>query len=162
DVGADGSITSPTLVAGGPSESIFQPEWSEDGSLYFVSDRTGWWNLYRTRESGIEQLTDKEVEFGAPQWVFGSSTYAFIGPDQIICAYADRGLWRLGLLDPSSRKLQQIESRYTEIRAVRSSSGKALLCAGSPTEPVSIVSLDVTSRDFDVLRRSSSIEGDPE
>ena len=37
-------------MAGGPSESIWQPEWSPDGVLHFVSDRDGWWNLYRDGE----------------------------------------------------------------------------------------------------------------
>src|SRR5262249_49631577 len=76
-------------------------------------------------------------------------------------AYADHGLWQLALLDTNSRKLQQIDSPYTEIRGVRSSSGKAFLCAGSPTEPISIISLDPSSRSFKVLRRSSSVEVDP-
>jgi Tol biopolymer transport system component len=44
---ADGLLGEPQLVAGGIEESVFQPEWSPDGVLYFVSDRTGWWNLYR-------------------------------------------------------------------------------------------------------------------
>jgi hypothetical protein len=40
-----GNIIQSRLVAGGQNESIFQPEWSPDGVLHFVSDRTGWWNL---------------------------------------------------------------------------------------------------------------------
>ena len=41
--------SAPVRVAGGADESVFQPAWSPDGVLYFVSDRTGWWNLYRQR-----------------------------------------------------------------------------------------------------------------
>ena len=40
-------IKNAVQVAGGGKESIFQPEWSPEGRLYFVSDRTGWWNLHR-------------------------------------------------------------------------------------------------------------------
>ena len=43
----DGKVGERRLVAGGIDESICQPEWSPDGRLYFVSDRSGWWNLYR-------------------------------------------------------------------------------------------------------------------
>ena len=50
ELDASGSIIRAEHVAGGSDESIFQPEWSPDGILYFVSDRTGWWNLYRWRE----------------------------------------------------------------------------------------------------------------
>jgi dipeptidyl aminopeptidase/acylaminoacyl peptidase len=161
-IGSDGLISNSSLIAGGPNESIFQPEWSEDGSLYFVSDRTGWWNIYRLVDSKVEPVTQKEVEFGAPQWVFGTSTYAFLKKDLIICAYADRGVWRLALLDTCTRELHQLDSEYTDIRAVRSASGKAVLCAGSPAEPLSIVSLDTASRTFNVLRRSSSVQVDPQ
>ena len=59
DVKADGSLGAREKVAGGADESIFQPEWSPDGALYFVSDRTGWWNLYRRSRPGraIEALS---------------------------------------------------------------------------------------------------------
>ncbi len=58
----DGYLGEKYLVAGGPEESIFQPEWSPDGVLYFVSDKSNWWNFYRTPlnpplvrgEAGIE------------------------------------------------------------------------------------------------------------
>jgi hypothetical protein len=46
-INADGSLGEAECIAGGVNESVFQPEWSPDGVLYFVSDRTGWWNLYR-------------------------------------------------------------------------------------------------------------------
>ena len=159
-IGGDGLLSGASLIAGGPDESIFQPEWSEDGALYFVSDRTGWWNIYKLADSKVEPVTQKEVEFGAPQWVFGTSTYAFVRNDQIVCAYADRGMWRLALLDTITRELREIDCEYTEIRSVRSASGKAFLCAGSPTEPLSIVSLDPASGTFNALRRSSSVQVD--
>ena len=47
EMDANGAIGPAQRMAGGPRESIFQPVWSPDGALFFVSDRTGWWNLYR-------------------------------------------------------------------------------------------------------------------
>jgi len=32
---------------------IFQPEWSPEGVLYFVSDRSGWWNLTDEQKSEL-------------------------------------------------------------------------------------------------------------
>src|SRR5918912_905771 len=69
ELNADGTLGESRRVAGGADESIFQPEWSPDGVLHFVSDRTGWWNLYRERD-GIEALTAEEAELGHPQWLF--------------------------------------------------------------------------------------------
>jgi len=79
------TIQNPQLVAGGERESIFQPRWSADGNLYFVSDLTGWWNLYRATDNlTIQALAPMEAEFGLPQWVFGMSTYDFTGDGKIL------------------------------------------------------------------------------
>ncbi|HEX6989250.1 MAG TPA: S9 family peptidase, partial [Bacillota bacterium] len=71
-----GRVRDARRVAGGPRESIFQPEWSPGGVLHFVSDRSGWWNLYRWDGRSTDHLIAMEAEFGLPQWQFGMSTYA--------------------------------------------------------------------------------------
>jgi dipeptidyl aminopeptidase/acylaminoacyl peptidase len=157
-LGEDGAIAESQLVAGGERESIFQPEWSPGGVLHFVSDRTGWWNLYRRRESGIESLCPMGAEFGAPQWVFRMSTYAFETEQRIICAYNERGAWRLASLDAETGELDRIETPYTQVSSLRAGRGRVVFCGGSPVEPTSVVSLDAATGRIDVLRRSSSIQ----
>jgi dipeptidyl aminopeptidase/acylaminoacyl peptidase len=148
-------------VAGGEDESIFQPEWSPDGVLYFVSDRTGWWNLYRWHDGQVEPLVEIEAEFGLPQWVFGMSTYAFESAGRIICVYTQQGTWHLASLDTATGKLDPIETPYTQLEELRAAPGRVVFLAGSPTEPVSIVQLDLATRQFEVLRRSSEMAIDP-
>ena len=157
----DGSLSPAEKVAGGENESIFQPEWSPGGVLHFVSDRTGWWNLYRWSESGAEPLCEMQAEFGAPQWVFRMSTYGFESETRIICAYCETGNWRLASLDTKTGKLDAIETPYTDILAVRVSPGRVLFCGGSPTEAYAIVQLDVATRKTEELRQSSNVEVDP-
>lgn len=157
ELGVDGSLREVEQVTGGPDESIFQPEWSPDGILYFVSDRTGWWNLYRWRKGHIEPITGMEAEFGAPQWFFGMSTYAFVSSDNIICTYNDKGTWQLARLDIATQKLKRIETPYTDISYLRAMPGQAVFIAGSPTEPASIVRFDLRSRRIEVLRRSTDV-----
>lgn len=156
----DGSFGDTKLIAGGASESIFQPEWSPDAVLHFVSDRTGWWNLYRWREGQVELLCDMKSEFGAPQWVFRMSAYGFQSRDRIICTYNDQGNWRLASLDCAARKLEPIETPYTEILSLQVSADRAVFIGGSPTESLSVVSLDFGARKIEVLRRSSNLEID--
>jgi len=158
---ADGSPTGAERVAGGIDESIFQPEWSPDGILHFVSDRTGWWNLYRRRDSRIEPLCEMEAEFGMPQWVFGMSTYAFESADRIICTHTEHGTWRLASLDTATGTLDRIEIAYTSIGSLRVAHGRAVFLGGSPTEPESVVQLDLATREIEVLRRSSEVTIDP-
>jgi len=151
-----GRITQSKLVVGGKSESIFQPQWSPGGVLHFVSDRTGWWNLYRLRDGLIESLCEMEAEFGAPQWTFRMSTYAFESERRIICAYCELGNWRLANLDTETRKLEPIDLPYTEIASLRASPGHVVFSGGSPTEPTSIVEFDLSTSQTRVLRRSST------
>jgi dipeptidyl aminopeptidase/acylaminoacyl peptidase len=157
----DGSLTHAACVAGSAGESIFQPEWSPDGTLHFVSDRTGWWNLYRLRDERIESLIEMEAEFGLPQWVFGMRTYAFESAQRIICAYTRQGTWQLASLDTETRELAKIETPYTSISEVHATTGRAIFHAGSPSEPTSIVQLDLATGQIEVLRRTSQVEIDP-
>ncbi len=158
---ADGSLGRAQRVAGGKDESIFQTEWSPDGVLYFVSDRTNWWNLYRWRNGRVEPLIEMEAEFGKPQWVFGMSTYAFESARRIICTYTQQGTWHLASLDTTTGKLSPIETPYTQIEGLRATPGHAVFVAGSPTEPMSVVQLDLATGKVEVLRRSSKITIDP-
>jgi dipeptidyl aminopeptidase/acylaminoacyl peptidase len=158
---ADGSLGRVERVAGGLDESIFQPEWSPDGVLHFISDRTGWWNLYRWRDGRVEPLAEMAAEFGLPQWVFGMATYGFASAERIICAYSEGGTWHLAGLDTAMGQLTPIDTPYAEIDAVRAGPGRAVLLAGSPTEPTSVVQLDLATGQFEVLRCSSAVPVDP-
>jgi dipeptidyl aminopeptidase/acylaminoacyl peptidase len=161
EIEADGSVGRAELVAGGVDESIFQPEWSPDGVLTFVSDQTGWWNLYRWRDGRIAPLVEMEAEFGVPQWVFKMSLYVYESSERIICAYTQQGNWYLASLDVASRKLTPIETPYTDIAQLRASPGRAVFLGGSPTEPESVVQLDLATGQFEVLRRSSATVIEP-
>ncbi|MFL7792877.1 MAG: prolyl oligopeptidase family serine peptidase, partial [Anaerolineae bacterium] len=156
-----GTLDYTRRVAGGVDESIFQPEWSPDGRLYFVSDKTGWWNLYRLHGEQAEILVEMEAEFGLPQWVFGMPTYAFESAQRIICAYAQQGTWHLANLDTGTRELEAIETPYTTISEVHVAPGRAVFHAGSPTEAPSIAQIDLVTGQIEVLRRSGKIEIDP-
>jgi dipeptidyl aminopeptidase/acylaminoacyl peptidase len=166
DVQADGSPANSRLIAGGAGESIFQPEWSpaqgtSESLLHFVSDRSGWWNLYRWHGSKIEPICAREAEFGLPQWGFAMSAYAFISAKQIVCTYIENGFSRLALLDTETLKLEPIETPYSQIDGIRAAAGRALFIAGSPTESASVVRFDPAPRQFETLRRSSDLTIDP-
>ena len=156
ELNTDGSPGRAQLVAGGLNESIFQPEWSPDGILHFVSDRTGWWNLYRWRGNQIEPLHEMQADFGRPHWVFGLSTYAWASPERIICTYANRGTWNLAELDTTSLKFDPIENPYSDIWYLRAESGHAAFLAGAPTAPEAIVQFDFATEKFSVVYRSRS------
>lgn len=154
----------PLLVAGGPHESIFQPEWAPDGSaLYFISDRSGWWNLYRQKaRSPVEPLTSMEVEFGQPQWVFGMSTYAFADKDRLVCSYVSKGLGYLAQIDLGSGEFKTLELPWTDFSSVRAYQNRAVFRAGSATVPAGITVLNLDTGETEILRSATSMHADPE
>jgi dienelactone hydrolase len=158
---ADGRLGQPQLIAGGPDESIFQPLWSPDGVLHFVSDRTGWWNLYCYQAATIEPLCPMEAEFGLPQWVFGMATYGFVSSQQILCTYTQAGISYLASLDLSTRQLQTISTPYTSIAGLHVSAHQAAFVGGSATAPAAIVRFDLQSQQCQVLRQANELVIDP-
>jgi dipeptidyl aminopeptidase/acylaminoacyl peptidase len=159
----DGSLGERQLVAGGRDESVFQPEWSPEGVLHFVSDRTGWWNLYRRQETEkrAEPLAPREAEFGGPQWVFRLSTYGFIDPHTIVCAFASGGFSKLGLLNTQTRGFEIVDVPYSFIRQVTPSGRTVYFVGGSPAHPLSLIALDITTRKTTVIRASRRVAIDP-
>jgi dipeptidyl aminopeptidase/acylaminoacyl peptidase len=157
----DGQIDSSQLVAGGLEESIFQPEWSPDNVLHFVSDRTGWWNLYRWRDAQAEPLHPMEAEFGVPQWIFGMTTYGFDSASRIVCVYCLAGVDHLALLDTASGTFETIETPYTMFVFPQSQPGQLVVEAASPSQPAALVRIDLHTRQIEILRRTSELAVDP-
>ena len=161
DIGAAGAIVNEHRIAGGANESICQPKWAPDGTLYFTSDRTGWWNLYRRKGGRVEALCEMEAEFGVPQWSFGISTYGFESAGGIICTYTKDGRSYLASLDTSTRQIRTIDTPYTSIALLQATPDGVVLIAGSPSEAAAIVQRNLATGEMDVLRRSTEVAIDP-
>lgn len=157
-------VGDPLPIAGGPRESIFQPTWAPDGSaLFFVSDRSGWWNLYRQKSrSPAEALVPMDAEFGQPQWVFGMSTYAFAEGGRVFCSYVSKGLGRLGVIDMASGGFKTLDLPWTDFSSVRARGNRVVFRCGSASTPASIVLLDAGTEKTEILKHASSAAYDPE
>jgi len=164
DFDSDGKLVNPQKVAGGIRESIYQPEWSPDGRLYFVSDRTGWWNIYRRNNGRTESVAPMEAEFGGPQWLFRQSHYGFSSPRQIICIYTHKGGTHLARLDTVTGRIEEIPTAYSggsrQIRDIAVGPDFAYFVGGTPTEPESIIRLDLKTLELKVVRRSRAVTVD--
>ena len=157
EITKSGSISHAVLVAGGSDESICQPRYAPDGMLYFISERTGWWNLYRWRGDHIEPLCEMNAEFGSPQWVFGLSHYGFESAERLICTYIKNGISYLASLNTRTHRFETIDIPYTAVVSLKSVPGYVVLLAGSPGEATAIVRLELATGNIDVLRRSTEV-----
>lgn len=152
DIEADGSVTGMVLVAGGKEESVINPEWSPDGVLHFLSDRSGFWNIYKWKGKS-RRLGSVNADVGRPQWGFRMSSYAFDDRGRIVFAFCKRGAWRLGLIDPSTGRVKEIRTPYTYISYLRATGKHAYFIGGSATEPLSLVKLAIADGKVKVVRR---------
>ena len=146
DSTADGSLGKPRKVAGGNDESIFQPSWSPDGTLYFVSDRTQLVeSVRRARRQSRRPILPMDAEFGAPQWVFGMTTYGFHADGTIIARYTRGGKWSVVRIDPQSGKHETIKLPYSNVSSIDVAGNRVYALAGSPTEPESLIEIDLAT-----------------
>jgi dipeptidyl aminopeptidase/acylaminoacyl peptidase len=145
------------LVAGGLEESVFQPEWDADGRLHFVSDRDGWWNLYRDEGGASIQLTTEKAELGHPQWLFGGSTYAFLDDGSLALIRCERGAERLFALDPGAARPRDLDLPYTSFGFPSlSARGTAVaFAAASPVGETAIAVYDLAGGELEEVRSAS-------
>jgi dipeptidyl aminopeptidase/acylaminoacyl peptidase len=159
---ADGAIVEKRKVAGGDVESIFQPEWAPDGVLYFVSDRSGWWNLYRLTGDpfGVsfeaEAVYPLAAEFGSAQWGFRPSRYAFASARQLICSYSRDGSSWLAAVDLDTLAVTPIATQFTEIASLRAADDHIYFVGASPTHFPAIVKLAPSSGQSAILKLSNT------
>ncbi|MEA2606042.1 MAG: hypothetical protein QOI00_799, partial [Chloroflexota bacterium] len=161
-VGPDGRLGESALAAGGPDESIVQPEWSPDGTLHLISDRSGWWNLYRLVEGPrLEPLAPMEAEFADPAWIFDRSTYGFLADGAIVAIARAGGRDHLYRIEPG-RLIGEVEMPFTELDALHATPRTIVALAGASGDPWIVARFDpVTLAPAGVLRRASTITFDP-
>jgi dipeptidyl aminopeptidase/acylaminoacyl peptidase len=162
---ADGPAGAARRVAGGPAESLFQPEFAPDGRLLVVSDRSGWWNLYRLGEDGaLRCVHARAAEFGAAQWGLGMSCYDVVSASEALCAFAASGSQRLARLGLDTGRLEPLALPWCDFEGVRvdRASGRALFVAAGPRSAAALVSLDLASGRWQELARACDDALDPD
>ncbi len=141
EVLVDGSLGPAQKIAGGPTEAICQPCWSPDGKLYFASDRSDWWNLYRWQAGQTTCVHARAAEFGSPHWVFANPMYGFADANTLICTYLEQGINHLARIDLTTGQLHPIASEYSDISTLAVDTAGILMLAGAPHRAVEVVRL---------------------
>ena len=159
DATANGGLANIEWVAGGNGTSVFQPAWSPDGVLHYISDQSGWWNLYcRHSATGeILSLCEMAAEFGRPQWAFGMTTFGFAADGSIVCSYAVSGEWRLARYRIDVGQLRDIDSNFCAFDNLKVSGFKAAYVAGHTAEASALVVADLDDGTLNTLRRSMDV-----
>jgi dipeptidyl aminopeptidase/acylaminoacyl peptidase len=119
-LGADG-LEDLRVVVGAPgstAESVIEPVWDADGTLYFLSDRSGYWNLYRWKDGPTEAVTSTDADFGGPLWNLGASTYALTGDGRALARICRDAVDQLALVDLASGRLTDLTLPFVTFGSV--------------------------------------------
>lgn len=155
DVAADGALHASRCIAGGPNESIFQPGWGPGGSLYFVSDRTGWWNVYRA--DGNVSVCPMEADCGRPMWQLGAVTWAPAGRSRLLLACAQRGRWKLGTVELPKGGFVPLDVDLEPADSFVATETHAIVLGGGSRRPDAIHRIDLATGTIDPLRLSCAV-----
>ena len=156
----DGSLAHSRRMAGGPGESLCQPVWAPDGKLYVVSDRSGFWNLYRLEVDGLVAVLPMAAEFGLPQWVFAQSSYGFTGPHELVAACRENAISRLLRIDVRAGTATPLATPFEDIVELRAGPGFVVVEAGAPALSTCIARIALDDGAVTVLARSADAAPD--
>jgi dipeptidyl aminopeptidase/acylaminoacyl peptidase len=157
EVNEAGQLVNQRRVAGGPTESIYQPGWSREGELYFVSDRDGWWKLYRSEEGlPVQAAVPKDAEFGRPQWIFGTTSWVSTGDRGLVVSYTRAGQWHLARLDARNGRVSPLAESVEPREWLAATETEVVLVAGSSTTLDAIVRIDLATGALETIKSSSS------
>ncbi len=158
ELNGKGKIENEKVVAGGEAESVIVPKWNDTGLLYFVSDRSGWWNIYRWNGNRVSPVTERRAEFGGPGWQFGLSTFDFPGQGEIVYTYTEHGRWFLGKKALDSGEIETYDVDYTQIASLKAAGDRVFFLGGGPQSPSSIVEFSRRTKKVRSLKTSTSFE----
>lgn len=156
-----GEVGQARMVAGGARESVFQPQWGQNGSLYFVSDADQWWNLYRWESGTSRQLTHEKAEMGLPQWVFGMSTYGLVDQRRAVAVFRSGGSCQARLVALDSGETRALDLQFSTIEHVEVDAEKLLLLAATDHSPPAVISCALSASRALVLRQGFELALDP-
>lgn len=164
DIGSDGALRNPRRIAGDArgGESILEPAWGPDGSLFCVSDASGWWNIQRWTGDALAPVLAVEAEFGQPPWTFSSSCYAPLDADRLAVKYFLDGSRRIGVIDLADGRLREIETPFNSFGYDFAVSGNRLIVeAAAADSGAKIVAIDADTGEIEVLRQGAAPALDP-
>ena len=150
---AEGRGGAATLVAGSESESVVQPSWTPAGDLHFVSDRSGWWNLYRAGEEGATTaLAPLAAEFAKPLWVFGLDNHVPLSDGRVVAFFTRDGVDHLAVLEDGAWR--ELPADATVFVALARAGGRVATVAAGPTSSWAVLIVDPGDGAVEVARRS--------
>jgi dipeptidyl aminopeptidase/acylaminoacyl peptidase len=157
---SSGSVSNEQLVTGGADVSIVQPEWSPDGTLVFITDESGWWNLSKWSDGKTQPILTEAKDHSGPAWAFGFSTYSFLEDGAILLKDSKDGRGQFRMVGINGREIAETAVDDSSIAELRVVGSDAIYVGASPTSAAKVVRTNIGNGSSTTLKTSSDIELD--
>ncbi|MCH2350797.1 MAG: prolyl oligopeptidase family serine peptidase [Pseudomonadales bacterium] len=144
----DGTTSNLTLVAGGTEESIFQPTWITKDRLIYVSDISGFWNLYSYDNSGVFCITKDSAEYGLAQWQLGTHSFAPISSRFLVSNRIENNREALVIVDIEQGLVSPLDNNYASYGSLSITNGTIAFIANNGRMFSEIVTLELSKREI--------------
>lgn len=143
-------------------ESVLDPQWAADGTLYAITDRDNWWSIHRVDGTAFTRIGhgERAVEIGGPMWVLGSHHYRLIDDGGIVAVITDRGIDSLIEIDPSGTSTRLPIPSVGIDSLLDTGEGLAMVCSYAD-KPAELIRFDRRRREIRTVRRSREASIDP-
>ncbi|MCK8666855.1 S9 family peptidase [Pseudomonas azerbaijanoccidens] len=136
-------------VAGdGAQESLQQPRFDNDGRLFCLTDRGGYWQPWAQAQNGLTPLPSATADHGPAPWQLGGCTWLPLSEDTYLASWTEGGFGRLGIVGQSS---EDFTGGYSRFRHLAVDEQFIYCIAASPVSSAAVIAIDRQSRQVNVL-----------
>ena len=145
-ISSDGSLTDVRVSAGSTTESVCSPLWMSDNSLYYLSDASNWWNLWRISPSGVpEQVSHDSSEWSLPLWLVGWNFLRRSADGRIVATRGNPAQRELIVVDPDTGLWESCSPAVAGINSFSCSASHIYAVVSSAQSMPSVIEIDLSS-----------------
>ncbi len=150
----DGSLGQPQVVAGG-DRAVLEPQWAADGTLYYIDELSGWWNLYAWKDGRGKPVAPMARELAGPLWQLGMQSYVLAGPDTAVVRTSLEATDELGVIDLASGSYRALALPIVSAGDVHLDARGRIICTVASVDDVSaLVAIDLEGGQMERLHRT--------
>jgi len=155
---SNGQLINVRVLAGDVQTSCLSPEWAPNNSLYFICDKSGWWNLWQVDLKGkLTHLIEEATEWGFPLWQLGMRALSVLPDGRVLSVHGAVDARKIVRVDPQTRAMQDLNSELTDFKPSLSVSSSKAYAVGASGKVVSeLIEIDLNT--WQVSNVVSSLE----
>lgn len=128
-----GNLFDQQVCAGSISEAVNSPVWSPNGNLYFISDASGFWNVWELNPDHTkQQLVSESAEWAHPMWLVGTHLLRILDDGQLVGVHGNPACEKIAIIDPTTRTWRDLDCDLTNFSHLSIDKNSIYVIGGGP------------------------------